>query len=80
MAPTTQMGMTMTTKGGITQAKKIANYSPPKGPTSIKNRGPGLGGTNHGPCGTQGMRSETDHEGGRSGLHGQRFPRGAEKG
>lgn len=45
------------TCGGVTEAKPIANYSPPKGPTSINNpQTPGLHGTNHGVCGTQGKR------------------------
>lgn len=42
--------------GGVREAKPIANYKPPVGPTSIGNRGPGLGGKNHGNCGTQGKK------------------------
>lgn len=38
--------------GGKPQVKPIP-YSPPKGPTSQTHQGPGLGGTNHGNCGTQ---------------------------
>lgn len=39
--------------GGVTSAKEIANYSPPKGPTSINDpKSPGLHGTVH-PCGSQ---------------------------
>lgn len=36
--------------------KKDLPYSPPKGPTSQMQNGPGLHGTNHGNCGTQGKR------------------------
>lgn len=40
--------------GGVKEAKPMANYSPPKGPTTINNpQSPGLHGTNHGVCGTQ---------------------------
>lgn len=31
-------------------------YSPPSGPKGQGHEGPGLGGTNHGTCGTQGRR------------------------
>lgn len=41
--------------GGVTEAKPLP-YSPPVGPKGQDNRGPGLGGTNHGCCGTQGKR------------------------
>lgn len=41
--------------GGKMPVKPIP-YSPPKGPTGIMKEGPGLGGTNHGNCGTQGKR------------------------
>jgi hypothetical protein len=43
------------TNGGQ-QSPKELSYSPPKGPTSQMNQGPGLHGTNHGYCGTQGKR------------------------
>ena len=43
------------TNGGKMEPKPIP-YSPPVGPKGQDNRGPGLGGTNHGPCGTQGKR------------------------
>lgn len=41
------------TCGGCTEAKPLP-YSPPKGPTSQKQEGPGLHGSNHGSGGTQG--------------------------
>ena len=41
------------TNGGEMGVKPIP-YSPPKGPTGQMREGPGLGGTNHGCCGTQG--------------------------
>lgn len=42
--------------GGVKEAKPIANYKPPVGPKGIDHKGPGLGGKNHGPSGTQGKR------------------------
>lgn len=43
------------TSGGVTSAKEIANYSPPKGPSGINDpKGPGLHGTNHGNACNQG--------------------------
>jgi len=41
------------TSGGVTEAKSLP-YSAPKGPTGQMREGPGLGGDNHGCCGTQG--------------------------
>ena len=41
------------TNGGEMPVKAIP-YSPPKGPTSQMQESPGLHGTNHGCCGTQG--------------------------
>ena len=41
------------TNGGHCEPKPIP-YSPPKGPSGQMRQGPGLGGTNHGCCGTQG--------------------------
>lgn len=42
------------TSGGVTQAKPLP-YSPPKGPSNINDpKSPGLHGTNHGQCGSQG--------------------------
>jgi hypothetical protein len=43
------------TNGGKCEPKPIP-YSPPVGPQGIMKEGPGLGGTNHGNCGTQGRR------------------------
>lgn len=43
------------TCGGVERAKELP-YSPPKGPTAQMQQGPGLHGTNHGTCGTQGKR------------------------
>lgn len=39
--------------GGKMEKKELP-YSPPKGPSGQMRQGPGLGGTNHGCCGTQG--------------------------
>lgn len=43
------------TSGGCCDPKPIP-YSPPKGPTGQMQESPGLHGTNHGMCGTQGKR------------------------
>lgn len=41
------------TNGGRQNPKPLP-YSPPQGPTNQSREAPGLGGTNHGTCGTQG--------------------------
>ena len=41
--------------GGRQEVKPLP-YSPPRGPSGQMQQGPGLGGTNHGTCGTQGKR------------------------
>lgn len=43
------------TCGGVCEAKPL-RYDPPKGPTNQMRARLGLGGTNHGSCGTQGKR------------------------
>jgi len=45
--------MSNTRDGGKPEPKELP-YSPPQGPTGQMRQGPGLGGTNHGQCGTQG--------------------------
>lgn len=42
--------------GGGKQDPKPLPYCPPVGPKGQMQQGPGLGGTNHGTCGTQGKR------------------------
>lgn len=50
------MGGSRATNGGQQTPKDIP-YSPPQGPKSINDgNGPGIHGTNHGNCGTQGRR------------------------
>lgn len=39
--------------GGCTEAKPLS-YDKPVGPSGQMKEGPGIGGTNHGQCGTQG--------------------------
>lgn len=41
------------TEGGCCHAKELP-YDSPKGPSGQMHQGPGLNGTNHGMCGTQG--------------------------
>lgn len=43
------------TCGGVCEPKELP-YTPPRGPTSQMQQGPGIHGTNHGNCGTQGKR------------------------
>lgn len=45
--------MSQTRDGGKPNTKPTP-YSPPQGPKGQSHEGPGLGGTNHGNCGTQG--------------------------
>ena len=41
--------------GGCMEPRDVRNYQPPKGPSNIGDpKSPGLHGTNHGSCGTQG--------------------------
>jgi len=49
----TQRQAARPTNGGR-QDPKPTSYSPPKGPSDQMREGPGLGGDNHGTCGTQG--------------------------
>lgn len=60
------------TSGGVTSARDVMGYSPPKGPTNIMDpKSPGLHGHNCGNSGTQGARgTSTDGSSGSPGLHG----------
>ena len=42
--------------GGKQTPKDVNAYKPAVGPKGQSHTGPGLGGTNHGNCGTQGKR------------------------
>lgn len=58
LAPFSSQGMpdNRTSNGGQ-QTPKDLPYSPPQGPIGItRGNDPGIGGTNHGNCGTQGRR------------------------
>lgn len=44
--------MSNTRDGGKPEVKPLP-YSPPQGPKDQSREGPGLGGTNYGPCGGQ---------------------------
>lgn len=46
--------MTAPTRDGGKPIVKDIDYSPPKGPSGQSRESPGLGGSNHGNCGTQG--------------------------
>lgn len=51
-----QKGLGTNPGGGVVQPKPTS-YSKPKGPKNIEDpKSPGLHGTNHGMCGTQGKR------------------------
>lgn len=45
--------MASPTRDGGKPEKKDLPYSPPQGPSGQSHNSPGLGGTNHGNCGTQ---------------------------
>ncbi len=53
----------------------VRKYQPPQGPKGIDHQGPGLGGTNYGNSGTQGLKSFRS-ESGRPGLGGDRTSNG----
>lgn len=59
----------MTTRDGGKPVVKPLSYSPPQGPTNQMRQGPGLGGDNHGNCGSQGG-AERGPESGRPGIGG----------
>ena len=65
--------------GGVTTAKPI-RYSPPTGPKNLGNRGPGLGGSNYGPCGSQGSYSEDCDTSGSPGIGGTTQSGGSQRG
>lgn len=55
--PDSTQSMASQSSNGGKQTPKPIDYHPPKGPTSINDpKTPGIHGTNHGTCGTQGKR------------------------
>jgi len=66
--------------GGAQTARDVHNYSPPKGPSNIgDSKSPGLHGTNHGVCGTQGTHGTKGSESGSPGLHGSNHGMGTNR-
>lgn len=64
--------------GGKPMVKSIP-YSPPQGPTSQTHKGPGLGGDNHGNCGSQGGGYPSSRESGRVGIGGDKHRNGSQR-
>lgn len=62
--------MAQTRDGGKPNTKELP-YSPPQGPTDQMRQGPGLGGNNYGPCGTQGEHSLPASTSGSPGIGGK---------
>jgi hypothetical protein len=58
-------------KSGGVKSAAMLDYSPPQGPTSLGNMGPGLGGDVH-ERGSQGMMSCPTHTSGGPGIGGMR--------
>jgi len=57
--------------GGVTQARDVMGYSPPRGPTNVMDpKSPGLHGTNLGNCGSQGGYDQRCQTSGSPGLGG----------
>jgi hypothetical protein len=65
--------------GGVRSFRDVMGYDQPQGPTSISNRGPGLGGDNYGNCGVQGPKAATPREGGGVGLGGENKGKGVNR-
>jgi hypothetical protein len=73
--------MSATRDGGKPMMRDVMNYSPPQGPKSMSNNSVGLGGTNIGCCGTQGMHGAPGaRSSGSPGLGGERMPTGGQQG
>lgn len=58
---------------------KEASYSTPQGPKGQDHKGPGLGETNYGNCGSQGDYSITCKTSGSPGIGGTRRQAGSQK-
>lgn len=65
------------TSGGVKKARDVNAYQKPQGPTSIGNRGVGLGGKNYG--NTPGFNTCPTGEGGSPGLGGRNLGPGVNR-
>lgn len=70
--------MALTHDGGKPNVRPMP-YAEPKGPSNLSRQGPGLGGDNHGQCGTQGSYHESHSESGSPGIGGSRMKAGTQR-
>ena len=70
-APSPKRAESRASSGGVKKSRDVNNYQKPQGPIGISRVGVGLGGVNHGPCGTQGHHDDLVGVSGSPGLHGE---------
>lgn len=70
--------MSQTRDGGKPDVKPLP-YSKPQGPTNQMREAPGLGGYNHGNCGSQGEHSISGRETGSPGIGGSTSKSGSQR-